>query len=230
MPVIASLIAISGSLGYALPALVGLESMGVPSPGETALLAAAVLASKGKLDIVLVIAIATASAMLGDNIGYALGRRLGREVLEAPGPFRHHRQRAIAAGDRFFAKHGTKAVFLGRWVTLARIAVAWLAGINEMRFRVFFFWNATGALTWATAVGLLGYFGGDAVEKVLKDVGTGGAVVVVAGVVIAFVVLRIRERRKGDQASADAPPAAEAGASADAGAPASKPSANELMQ
>ena len=82
----AAIFGISSSLGYLLPAIIGLESMGVPSPGETALVLAAVLASQGKLQIWLVLVIGIASAIIGDNIGYLLGRKLGREVLEAPGP------------------------------------------------------------------------------------------------------------------------------------------------
>ncbi len=81
----AAIIALSSSLGYLLPAIIGLESMGVPSPGETALVLAAVLASQGKLSIELVILIGIASAIIGDNLGYLIGRKLGREVLEAPG-------------------------------------------------------------------------------------------------------------------------------------------------
>ena len=141
---------LSSGLGYLLPAIIGLESMGVPSPGETALVLAAVLASQGKLQIWLVILIAIVSAIVGDNIGYLLGRRVGREVLEAPGPFQRRRVMAIAAGDRFFDQYGPKAVFFGRWIALVRFAVAWLAGIDKMRFREFFVWNALGAITWAS--------------------------------------------------------------------------------
>ncbi len=81
-----AIISVSSSLGYLLPAIIGLESMGVPSPGETALVLAAVLASQGKLQIWLVILIGVSSAIIGDNLGYWLGRRFGRDVLEAPGP------------------------------------------------------------------------------------------------------------------------------------------------
>src|SRR5205823_6550078 len=128
---------ISNSLGYLLPAIIGLESMGIPSPGETALVLAAILASQGKLNILLVIVIGSASAIMGDNIGYLLGRRFGREVFVAAGPFHSHRVRAIAAGDRFFDRHGPKAVFFARWIALVRFAAAWLAGINKMHWRTF---------------------------------------------------------------------------------------------
>jgi membrane protein DedA with SNARE-associated domain len=195
MLTLGAIFGISNSLGYLLPAIIGLESMGVPSPGETALVAASVLASQGKLHIWLVIPIAIASAIAGDNLGYFLGRRLGREVLEAPGPLHHRRVRLIEVGDRFFDKHGPKAVFIGRWVALVRFATAWLAGINEMRFRTFFAWNALGAITWALTYGLLGYFGGTAFTNVLEKVGVGAAVVLAVAVVGGIVYLKVRERR-----------------------------------
>ena len=153
---LAALIGVSSSLGYLLPAIIGLESMGVPSPGETALVLAAILASQGKLQIWLVILIGVASAIAGDNCGYLLGRRLGREVLEAPGPFHKRRVRLIRAGDRFFERHGPKAVFVARWIALVRFAAAWLAGINRMPLKQFFFWNALGGITWGVTYGLVG--------------------------------------------------------------------------
>ena len=194
-PTLAAIIGISSSLGYLLPAIIGLESMGVPSPGETALVLAAVLASQGKLNIVLVIVIGAASAIMGDNIGYVLGRRFGREVFTARGPFHNHRVRAIEAGDRFFDRHGPKAVFFARWIALVRFAAAWLAGINTMRWRTFFFWNALGGITWAITFGLVGYFGGKAAAHVLTQVGIGGAVVFGLVVVWFFVRGWRREHR-----------------------------------
>jgi membrane protein DedA with SNARE-associated domain len=195
MLTLAAIISVSSSLGYLLPAVIGLESMGVPSPGETALVLAAVLASEGKLDIWLVIPIGVASAIVGDNIGYFLGRKIGREVLEAPGPFHARRLRLIAAGDRYFDRHGGKTVFIGRWVALIRVATAWLAGINEMQFSHFFAWNAFGAITWGTTYGLLGYYGGHTVIDVLSTVGIGAAILLGVALVGGYGYLKIRERR-----------------------------------
>jgi membrane protein DedA with SNARE-associated domain len=192
----AALISVSGGLGYALPAIVGLESMGVPSPGETALVLAAVLASEGKLQIWLVIVIGCSSAIVGDNIGYLLGRVIGREVLEAPGPFQNRRVRLIAIGERFFDKHGGKAVFLGRWIALVRIAAAWFAGIEEMRFREFFVWNAFGGITWGTTYGLVGYYGGKGAADAITRYGVIAAIVLGVLVVGGLVGLKIRERRR----------------------------------
>jgi membrane protein DedA with SNARE-associated domain len=191
----AAIIHLSNNLGYILPAIIGLESMGIPSPGETALVLAAVLASQGKLNIELVLVIGIASAIVGDNIGYLAGRKLGREVLEAPGPFRKRRVMVIRAGDRFFQRHGGKSVFLARWVALVRVAAAWLAGINRMPFKQFFFWNALGGITWGVTFGLVGYFGGQAAANVLAEAGLIGAAFFVVLAVGAWLYVRRRERR-----------------------------------
>ncbi len=192
---LAALVSVSSSLGYGLPAIIGLESMGVPSPGETALVLAAVLASQGKLQIWLVILIGVASAIVGDNLGYYLGRRLGRDVLETRGPLHEQRKELIAAGDRFFAKHGPKAVFLARWVALVRFAAAWLAGINHMPFRQFFFWNALGGISWGVTIGLLGYFIGNAAASAISTFGLyafGGLLVLF----LAYLYFQLRKRRR----------------------------------
>ncbi len=193
-PTLAAIFGLSSSLGYLLPALIGLESMGVPSPGETALVLAAVLASQGKLNIELVILIGAASAIVGDNLGYFLGRRFGREVFTARGPLHDHRVEAIEAGDKFFARHGPKAVFIARWIALVRFAAAWLAGINHMRFRTFFVWNALGGISWAITYGLVGYFGGKAAGHVLEQVGIAGAAILALSVIGALIYFRVKAR------------------------------------
>jgi len=190
-----AIIGLSDNLGYVLPAIIGLESMGIPSPGETALVAAAVLASQGKLEIWLVILIGVCSAIVGDNIGYLLGRRYGRTVFMAPGPFLHHRVHAIRYGDGFFKRHGAKAVFLGRWIALVRFATAWLAGINRMPMQRFFLWNAFGGITWGITYGLVGYLGGKAAAHVLAQAGLVGLGVMLAMFVGFAIAVRRREQR-----------------------------------
>ena len=192
---IAAIFSVSSGLGYALPAIIGLESMGVPSPGETALVAAAVLAGQGHLKIWLVILIGAASAIVGDNVGFLLGRKLGRDVLVSRGPFHSQRARVIEVGDRYFKRHGAKTVFIGRWIAWIRFATAWLAGINGMQFRTFFAWNAFGGITWAVTYGLLGYYGGQAVINVIERVGIIAAIVLAVALVGGFVVVKARERR-----------------------------------
>jgi membrane protein DedA with SNARE-associated domain len=154
-----------------------------------------VLASQGKLHIWLVILIGVSSAIIGDNIGYLLGRRIGRDVLEARGPLHKHRKRAIDAGDRFFERHGPKAVFLARWIALVRFAAAWLAGINRMPLKLFFFWNALGGITWGVTYGLVGYYGGHAATHVLATMGIIGAIVLGVMLVGFLVFVWLRERR-----------------------------------
>jgi membrane protein DedA with SNARE-associated domain len=192
----AAIISISSSLGYFLPALVGVESLGIPSPGETALILAAGLAAAGKLEIWLVIVIASASAIVGDNIGYLIGRRLGREVLEAPGPFQKRRIKMLKLGERFFNRWGSGGVFLGRWVSLVRVVVAWMAGINEMAFPRFFFWNALGGITWAATVALVIYYGGKSAKHVISTVGVAGAIALGVALVAGLIFLKLRERRR----------------------------------
>ncbi len=196
---LAAVISVSSSLGYLLPAIIGLESMGIPSPGETALVAAAVLASQGKLHIWLVLVIGISSAIIGDNIGYLLGRRFGRDLLVAPGPLRRHRARALEIGDGFFKRHGSKTVFFGRWIVAIRVATAWLAGINDMRVRTFFLWNAFGAVTWGLTYGLAGYYGGKAAAGVLSEVGLGIGAAVVLGFLARWWIERRRDRGRAER-------------------------------
>jgi membrane-associated protein len=175
--------------------LIAIETMGIPVPGETALVTAAIVASRGRLDIEVVIAVAAAAAILGDNVGFAIGRKLGRRLLTAPGPFLHHRRRVIAVGEPFFDRHGPKAVFLGRWVTGLRITAAWMAGVTRMSWPVFLFWNALGGIAWAASIGLFAYFAGHTAEKLIHLAGLGGAALVILAGVVLWFVLRARRRR-----------------------------------
>jgi membrane protein DedA with SNARE-associated domain len=175
---------------------VGIESSGVPVPGETALITGAVLASQGHLKIELVIAIAAAAAIVGDNIGYFLGARLGRRFLERPGWFHERRLAALRRGDELFKNHGGKAVFLGRWIAVLRIWASWLAGMSEMPWRSFLLWNALGGIAWATCFGLLGYFGGSAAAHVVARIGVGAAVAIVVGFVVGYGAIRLRRRAR----------------------------------
>ena len=181
-----ALIHIPSRLGYlALVGLVGGESMGIPLPGETALITASILARHGQFEIGLVIVLAATAAIIGDNIGYLIGRQGGRALLLRAGPYREHRRQFLERGELFFDRHGPKAVFLGRWFAGLRIAAAWLAGIHRMDWRTFLFWNALGGIAWATSVGLVAYLVGPTVEHLLEISGAAGvvALVLVVGVV-----------------------------------------------
>jgi membrane-associated protein len=195
-PVFAALVDIPPNVGYSVVfALIAIETMGVPVPGETALITAALLAHDGKMEIVPLIAIAAAAAIIGDNVGFAIGRKGGRRLFELPGPFHRQRLEALAVGEPFFAKHGPKAVFLGRWVAGLRIASAWLAGMNKMPWPRFLFWNALGGICWATSIGLGVYIAGHAFEKVLGIGGIVAAGLVSGALVGVFVWRRMRSRR-----------------------------------
>ncbi|MGZ8634525.1 MAG: DedA family protein [Solirubrobacteraceae bacterium] len=193
---LATFLDVAETIGYpVIFALIAIETMGIPVPGETALVTAAVVASRGRLQIEVVIAVAAAAAIIGDNIGFAIGRKLGRRVLTAPGPLLRHRRRVIAVGEPFFDRHGPKAVFLGRWVTGLRITAAWMAGVTRMSWPTFLFWNALGGIAWATSLGLLAYFVGHSAEKLIHLAGLGGAVAVVLGGIALWFVLRMRQRK-----------------------------------
>ena len=188
---------LSGPAGYlALAALVAGEDGGVPVPGETALLAGAVLAHEGHMSIALVIADAAFAAMVGDNLGYLLGRKGARRLLERPGRGQAWRLRMLSRGERLFARHGPKAVLLGRFVTAARVVVAWLAGAERMPWPRFLAWNAAGAVAWATCIGLVGYVAGAAGSGVLGTLGAGVPIVAVAVAAIALPVIRLRRLRR----------------------------------
>src|SRR5215218_2128691 len=109
---LAALIDIPPNVGYAAVfALIAVETMGIPVPGETALIGAALLAHDGQLSIVVLVALAAAAAIIGDNVGFAIGRKGGRRLFARPGPFHRHRLAVLDAGEAFFARHGPKAVF-----------------------------------------------------------------------------------------------------------------------
>jgi membrane protein DedA with SNARE-associated domain len=132
-----------------LALLVAGESAGAPLPGETSLVAAAILAAAHRLSLPLVIGVAAAAAIAGDNIGYVIGRRGVRSLL-LRGKFQAERRRlALERAERFFARRGRTAVFFGRWLPWLRVTVAWLAGAGRMRWRTFVVWNALGGLAWA---------------------------------------------------------------------------------
>ncbi len=199
----ASLLAIAASVGYPLLfVLVMAESAGVPVPGETALITAGVTASQGKLSIELVIAIATCAAILGDNAGYMIARRAGRGLLERPGPFARHRRKVLEMGEPFFERHGPKAVFFGRWILGLRTWASWLAGASHMPWRSFAFWNAVGAVSWATTIGLLGYFVGNAAASVLSSFGLFGLLAAVLGAGIGWWIVHRRAAGPPDPAAA----------------------------
>jgi undecaprenyl-diphosphatase len=175
---------------------VGGDSAGVPLPGETALITAGVLASQGRLSLTLVVATAAAAAIVGDNVGYLLGRQGARRLLERPGRFENRRRDFLVRGEAFFAKHGAKTVFLGRWLPFLRITAAWLAGANHMPWPTFVFWNAAGGIAWAISIGVLAYLVGEAAVAIVHTVGYVALGLFAAALVGLGVWAVLRRRRK----------------------------------
>src|SRR5438874_8126404 len=196
---LASLIDVS-RVGYPLLfVMVMAESSGLLVPGETALIAASVLASQGKLKIELVIALAASAAIVGDNIGYVIGRKGGRWVLERPGRFYRQRQEVLRIGEPFFERHGSKAVFFGRFLLGLRVWASWLAGITRMHWRSFVLWNALGGICWATSVGLIAYFLGHSAGNAIKTFGLYGLAAALVGIASLLWLHRRQRRRRGRQ-------------------------------
>ena len=193
---ISALTSLSPLLVYAaLFALVAGESAGLPLPGETSLLAAGALAAhRGNVSIVAVIAVAACAAIVGDNVGFALGRRGGRWLLTRKGRWSRARARYLERGEAFFERHGTKAVFLARWLPGLRVVGAWLAGAHKMPWRSFLVWNALGGIAWATSVGLAAYLLGQAAGDVFRTFGLAGVGLVLL-VALALAVRHVLRRR-----------------------------------
>ena len=175
--------------------LIAVESAGVPLPGETALVASGVLASQSKLNIVVVIVVASAAAIVGDNGGYWLGRKGGRRLLERWSLVSRHAQRVLPRAERLFAKHGGKTVFFGRFIAILRITAAWMAGISHMTWWRFLVFNAAGGILWATLVGLVAYYSGNAAASAIQTYGLYAAGAIAVAVVAVVVGLRWWERR-----------------------------------
>jgi membrane protein DedA with SNARE-associated domain len=175
--------------------LVAMESAGVPLPGETALIAAGVLAARGDMDIVEVIVVAAAAAIIGDNVGYWIGRLGGRRLLERWEPLERHASRVLPWSERFFKRHGPKTIFLSRFFAVLRVTAAWLAGISRMHWWQFFFWNAAGGICWAILVGLVSYYVGRAAAEAINRYGLIAGVAIVALLVLGALIFRFIRRR-----------------------------------
>ena len=173
-----------------------IESIGIPFPGETMLMVAAVYAGTShQLNIAMVIAAAIAGAILGDNLGYLIGREGGFRLLLRYGYLIHFSERKVKLAVYLFDRHGPKVVFWGRCVSVLRAWSAFLAGASQMRWVPFAVFNAAGSIVWATTYGLAGYFLGAQVH-VLS--GIGGKIIAGLAVVaiIALLLLFLRHERR----------------------------------
>jgi membrane protein DedA with SNARE-associated domain len=183
------------SYAYVLVAvLVGLESMGLPLPGETILLAAAAYAGLGNLSLPGVIGSAAAGAIGGDTVGYWLGRRGGLALLARFPRLERMTRRKLAYTRGFFARYGAMTVFLGRFVALLRMFAAFLAGVARMPYPVFFLYNVAGGVCWAVLMGVLGFTFGSNLPRLERWIGRVG-MVALALVVLALAGALLRRRR-----------------------------------
>jgi membrane protein DedA with SNARE-associated domain len=176
-----------------------LESTGLPVPGETMLLTASVYAATtGRLNIALVITAAAAGAIIGDNFGYLVGRKGGRALVTRYGRYIRVSVDHLRVGERFFARHGDKTVFLARFIAVLRTIGAFVAGASKMHYPSFLVWNAAGGITWAVFYGVLAYALGrqfDRYQTLIARSGIAIAVVVVVLIVVFIVFGRRRFER-----------------------------------
>lgn len=180
---------------------VAIESMGIPFPGETMLLAAAIYAgTTHHLQIPLVIAAAAAGAILGDNLGFWVGREGGYRLLRRFGHYIHLDERKLKLGQYLFMRHGGKVVFFGRFVAVLRAWAAFLAGTNRMPWSHFLVFNAAGGILWATIFGLGGYILGDNFSRIAGPAGTVLAVLAAGIIVVSLILLRRNQKRLEEEA------------------------------
>jgi membrane protein DedA with SNARE-associated domain len=167
--------------------------VGFVLPGETAAVLGGVAASRGHVPLVAVLVVVVAAAVIGDTVGYEVGRHLGTRILRWHA-LEKRRERIDRARD-FLARRGGAAVFLGRWTAFFRAVMPALAGTARMPYRRFLAFNAAGGVLWSIAVVLVGYFAGESYARIEKLVGRGAAIVIAAIVVVALVVWQVRRRR-----------------------------------
>ena len=167
--------------------------VGFVLPGETAAVLGGVTAKLGHTSLVVVLCIVIAAAIVGDSVGYEVGRHLGSRIL-AWRVFDKRRERLDNA-RAVLARRGGVAVFLGRWTAFLRAVIPALAGVSRMPYPRFLAYNAAGGIAWGTTVVLLGYAAGASYARVEKVVGPGAALVVLAIVLIGIVTWRIRRHR-----------------------------------
>ncbi|MDH2442402.1 DedA family protein [Amnibacterium sp. CER49] len=165
--------------------------VGFVIPGETAAVLGGVVAEKGHVQLWLMIVIVVLAAVIGDSVGYEVGKHFGTRLLKAK--FLRRRRQKLDKALAFLQRRGGSAVFLGRFTAFFRAVMPALAGTSGMPYRRFLAYNAAGGITWGTGFVLLGFLAGNSYELVAKSVGRDLAVGVIALVVIAVIVWRVRK-------------------------------------
>jgi membrane protein DedA with SNARE-associated domain len=180
--------------------VIGIESMGVPLPGETTLVAAALLASQGDLRLEFVIGAAATGAIVGDSIGYYIGRQAGRGLFERLGRrFHHFSEDRIVRAEKYFHRYGVWTVFFGRFVALLRIFAGPMAGMLRMPYPQFLAANAAGGITWATTIGIVAFHVGDNADKLFGQVSIWALVAIGLVAVAAYTVYKLRRRTTAEE-------------------------------
>jgi len=196
---------------YAVFGLIALESTGIPLPGETALITAALYAgTTHQLNITVLAAVAAAGAVVGDNAGYWIGRTGGYRLAERYGRFVGLDAGKLGLGRYLFARHGIKVVFFGRFIAVLRTFAAFFAGVSKMRWAGFLAANAAGGLLWAAAYAFGAYALGSAAHSVgtaVSYVGFGlASAVTIASAALARRAMRRLERQAGEDRREPGPP------------------------
>lgn len=170
--------------------------VGLLVPGETVLLAASFLASRGDLDFVTVIAVAILGALAGNNLGYLIGRRGGRPLVERYGHYFGISEKRIKAAEEYFDRHGGKTVFFGRFAAGARVFVALLAGASRMSYLNFFLYTLAAVVSWTFAVGVAGFLFGRSWERLARSTSVFSIAVLLLLAAFVLIYLYARARRK----------------------------------
>ena len=195
---------LSGGLVYTLVALLVFGKaalfIGFVLPGETSVIVAGVIASKGHVNIAVLCVLVVVAAIVGDSVGYAIGHRYGEQLLKLP--VIRHRQVALARALEGLRQRGPIYVFVGRFTAFLRAVMPGLAGMSKMHYRRFLVANSLGGLIWGVGYALLGYFAGSALARVEKYASWAGIGLLVVVIALAWVMHLRRQRR--DAASDDA--------------------------
>lgn len=170
--------------------------IGFVIPGETAAVLGGVIASRGHVTYPLIALTVVAAAIVGDTVGYEVGRHLGPRILDLK--ILRRRRVKLESAQNFLRRHGGTAVFLGRFVAFFRAVMPALAGTSRMRYLKFLAFNAAGGFVWGVGFTLLGFLAGTSYKTIEKTVGRDAAIAVAAVVVLALIAWRIREHRRGE--------------------------------
>lgn len=183
-----------------------LESMGIPMPGETALVTAAIYAgSTQQMSVASVVLVAATAAIIGDNIGYLIGRSIGIRLLARYGKYVRLNEQRLKVGQYLFSRHGGKIVFFGRFIALLRTYAALLAGANRMNWPHFLTMNGLGGICWATAFGGGAYLFGEQIKRVAGPVSLLLLVSAIGLIVAGIIFFRRHEKELERRAEAEFP-------------------------